>query len=59
MDPIVIQKFQKFKLREAEESGFKLDSKDVQSSKDECIKSLIGKIFGDKVVNFTGLKTYK
>lgn len=56
MDQDVLSRLQSFKLRDEEASGFQLDSSDIQLNKKECLRSLIGKIHGDKVANFTGLK---
>lgn len=39
-----------------EDLGFHLEQEDVQISTAECNRSLIGKLFGDIVANFTGLK---
>lgn len=56
MDEMVLNRFQKFQLRDAEVEGFCISEEDMVNSKDEWSRSLIGKIFGDKVVNYSGLK---
>lgn len=56
MDPTILQRFQNFKLKPDEESGLTLEFKDIQFSHEECERSLIGKIWGEKVANFSGLK---
>lgn len=56
MDRELLDRFHSFKLLEAEDNGLRLDPSDLQVSKEECIRSLIGRIYGDKAVNFTGLR---
>lgn len=56
MDSTVLNRFQKLKLRLEEEDGFYLSSSNIQASTEECIRSLIGKVYGEKITNFTGLK---
>lgn len=57
MDPDVLHRLQAFKLREEEVDGLHLEASDIQFSREECLRSLIGKIFGDKQVNFVGLRS--
>lgn len=56
MDSSVLHQFERFQLGAEEDSSFHLEAADVQLSSDECNRSLVGKIFGDKVANFSGLK---
>ncbi|KAK6155819.1 hypothetical protein DH2020_010067 [Rehmannia glutinosa] len=50
------KKLQGFTLSAAERKGIELEERDVEGSKEECIRSLFGKVLGNKKVNFTGLK---
>lgn len=56
MDLDVLQRLQAFKLREEEVGDLHLDASDIQLSREECRHSIIGKVFGDKQVNFVGLR---
>lgn len=56
MEENVLSRLQNFKLRDKEEEGFCVSVDDFVTSKEEWSRSLIGKIFGDKVVNYAGLK---
>lgn len=56
MEENVMNKFQKFKLKEKKEAGVNLSDEDIFTRKEECARSLISKIFGEKVVNYVGLK---
>lgn len=56
MDLTVIQRFQKFKLLKKEESGFQLEPKDFQASKEECLRSMIKKIYSEKAANYIRLR---
>lgn len=47
---------QSFHLLAEEGVGIELEEKDVAFSKDECGRCLVGKFFGDKRVNFVGLR---
>lgn len=57
MDPDLISKLQGFQLVTEEEHGFVVSHSDFRLSHEICTRSLIGKIYGNKVANFTGLKT--
>lgn len=57
MDPSVLQQFERFQLEAEEVYGLHLEDEDVTISSDECNRSLMGKIFGDKIANFSGLQT--
>lgn len=52
----MLDRLQKFNLQGEEDSGFHLEVGDVKTSQEECQRSLLGKIYGNKVANFTGLK---
>lgn len=56
MESEVVDRLQKFQLVSEETDGIQLETADVNVSKEECNNSLIGKIFGDKGANFTGLQ---
>lgn len=56
MDPRVLSRFYRFKLQEEEEAGVSLEHADILTSKDECARSLIGKVHWEKIANYTGLK---
>lgn len=51
-----MRKIQQFRLVEEEAGGIELAEDDIEISKNECERSLVGKIFGDRKVNFVGLK---
>lgn len=56
MDLSVLQRFSNFKLVTKEEKGLFLDQKDIQSNREECSRSLIGKIYREKLANYTGIR---
>lgn len=56
MEEEMVNKFSKFWLKEKEERGIVIDGKDIEWSKDECERSLIGKVWGSKTANFTGMR---
>ncbi|KAK6119554.1 hypothetical protein DH2020_046721 [Rehmannia glutinosa] len=56
MERDLIERLQGFKLSSEEKDKVELEEVDVLKSKDECNRSLIGKNFGEKRVNFTGIK---
>lgn len=55
MEGEIVNRLQKFNLwrRKQGESSWK--EGDIEFSKNECKRSLVGKIYGDKKVNFVGL----
>lgn len=53
----MVNRFLKFQLREREEDGVVLESGDFKSRVVDCERSLIGKIWGAKSANFSGLTT--
>lgn len=56
MEDEVLDSFSKFKLVGEEAKGVELDRKDVRKWEEECARSLLGKIWGVKLANFTGLQ---
>lgn len=56
MDLKVVKRFERFKLTEAERGDVELNSTDIKLSREVCENSLVGKIYGDSGVNFTGLR---
>lgn len=56
MDATVLNQFKNFRLEAEENGGCDLEVEDVTVSSAECDRSLIGKLYGEKVANFTGLK---
>lgn len=51
-----MDRFSKFRLREKEEAGIELEIRDIKQCKEECEKSVVGKVWGVKAVNFSGLR---
>lgn len=58
MDEEVENSFSRFKLIGKEEEGFVLETKDVKQCREECERSLLGKIWGLKAANYSGLKSH-
>lgn len=56
MENDIVNRLQSFNLLEEGAKGFQLEPSDIQISHEECKRSLVGKVFGDKKANFTGLK---
>lgn len=52
----VVNRFSRFRLKENEEDGVTLEATDIQYSQEECERSLLGRIWGEKKENFTGIK---
>ena len=50
--------FDRFDLSNRESSGISLDGVDVDIGKKECRKSLFGRIMGERITNFTGVKNF-
>lgn len=55
MEGEIVNRLQKFQLVEEEVGEIELEEGDIEFSKGECGRSLVGKIYGDKKVNFAGL----
>lgn len=56
MDPTVLSRLEKFQLGPKETDGLQLEFENVQVTMDECHRSFIGKLIGDKMANYTYLK---
>lgn len=41
-------------LKGGRRGGFVIHTEEIQASKDECLRSLIGKLYGKKLANYTG-----
>lgn len=57
MDEVMVSKFSKFRLVEKEADGVVLEGTDVRKCGDECERSLVGRIWGCKSANFSGMQT--
>lgn len=51
-----MKRMEKFTLSEQEDGGVDLEIQDIEGSEDLCEKSLVGRIWGEYAVNYTGLK---
>ena len=49
---------QKFALSEQEMGGTTLELGDADTGVQECQLSLVGKVIGEKIVNFVGVKNF-
>lgn len=56
MDKEVVNRLSNFKLRDKEEEGIVLELEDISLCKKEYEKNLIGKIWGIKTTNYSGLR---
>lgn len=56
MEQSILNRLENVKLMDEEVVGIQVNSADIQTSTEECQRSLIGQIHGDKVANFSGLK---
>lgn len=56
MDSDILNYFKNFQLGAEEDEGFRVELEDVQLSTNECHRSLMGKLYGKKIANFTGFK---
>lgn len=56
MEEEVVNSFSKFRLATIEAKGVVLELGNVVKFKEECGRSLFGKIWGMKLANYTGLK---
>lgn len=52
----MVYRFSKFRLKESEAEGVELVGQDINQIRRECENSILGKVWGRKEVNFTGLK---
>ena len=58
MEGDLIELLQRFSLEGNEISGAKLELEDLTSGVKDCKGSLIGRIMGEKIANFTGVKNF-
>ena len=49
---------EKFSLSSIEQEKVSLEDIDVKSCREECKLSLIGKVFGEKMANILGIKSF-
>lgn len=56
MDVELVTRFSKFKLKGKEDDGVELETADIPQCKQDCERSLLCQIWGNKSANFTGLK---
>ncbi|GER32678.1 RNA-directed DNA polymerase [Striga asiatica] len=56
MEDVLMEKMRKFKLSDKEENGLQIEEEDFALALKDCKQSLIGKVYGDKKINFSGLK---
>lgn len=56
MEEEVVKRFQKFELSEGEDAGVIIEKEDYRVSQEECERSLVGKLHGEKRISFQGLK---
>ena len=48
----------KFVLSDREVGGIQIEGEDVFQSLEECNRNIIGKVFGDKVANIAGIRSF-
>ncbi|XP_071933726.1 uncharacterized protein [Coffea arabica] len=58
MEGTLTEAFKRFDLSNKERGGIDLETEDVLAGVQECKLSLVGRIMGKKVANFTGVKNY-
>ena len=58
MEEALERAFKKFDLFETELEGIDLSSEDIKKGVQDCSGSLVGKLMGEKVANFTGVKNF-
>lgn len=51
-----MKRLRRFQLSIEKVVGIEIEEVDVKNSKEECSRSLVGKVYGDKRVNFVGLR---
>lgn len=56
MEDDMVNKFSKFKLIPQEADGVEIVVTDVEQRQDECERSLLGRVWGNKTANFIGLR---
>lgn len=55
MDSEVVERLGKFKLSDKKEIDVEINLSDTRNIKEACERSLVERVFGGNVVNFTGL----
>ena len=58
MEEVLVSALKRFDLSETEVEGIDLEDEDVELSIQDCRGSLVGRIMGDKIANFTGVKNF-
>ena len=58
MEDELARAFSKFELSQSEREGIALCSEDISEGIQDCSISLVGKLIGEKVANFTGIKNF-
>lgn len=58
MEENLARAFDKFDLSEKEVVGIDLSNEDIQESVRDCSGSLVGRLVGEKVANYTGVKNF-
>ena len=58
MEDELAQAFSKFELSQSEREGIALCSEDISEGIQDCSGSLVGKLIGEKVANFTDIKNF-
>lgn len=56
MEEEVVNRFSRFRLGEKEADGIDLEVLDIKQCRDECERSVLGKLWGGKAGNYTGLR---
>ena len=54
----LVKVFDRFDMSNKESSGIILDGVDEDLGKEECRESLFGRIMGERIANFTGVKNF-
>lgn len=52
----MVKSLSKFRLVEKEDVGVELEGRDVWKCRDVCERSIMGRVWGCKLANFSGLK---
>lgn len=52
----MVNRLSKFQLIDQEDEGVVLGQNDIKDRQEEGVRSLLGKVWGSKMANYTGLK---
>lgn len=52
----MVNRLSRFKLKSENDEGIRLDQVDVKDAKEECERSLMGKVWGEKEANFSKIR---